>query len=175
MLEHWLQPVSTTQIQGFDSLNNEQLGRKITIFQPNTEGSDTALQNAHIAIIGIGHEDADAIRSAFYSLSGTFDKVNIIDLGNVRKQETSFLIPLFSELLQADIIPIIIGHSDVFALAQFQSYSGKKSAVSVAFIDEKIRFTPQIKTDSYSLHQILEDTHLFNCSIIGYQTHFDLP
>ena len=51
----------------------------------------------------------------------------------------------------------------------------KKSSVSVTFIDEKIRFTPQIKTDSYSLHQILEDTHLFNCSIIGYQTHFTPP
>lgn len=172
MLEHWLQPVSTSQIQGFDTLTDEQIGRKITIFNPDTEGADVALKKAQIGLVGIGTDDANAVRSAFYALAGTFDKVNIVDLGNVRKQETSFIIPLLSELLQADILPIIIGHSEVFTLAQYQAYRSKKNSVSIAVIDEKIRFTPQIKAESYSLHQILEDSHLFNLSVIGYQTHF---
>ena len=175
MLEHWLQPVSTAHIHGFDTLSDEQLGRTIHIFNANTEGGDISLKDAQIALVGIGTDDANAVRASFYALSNTFDKIKIVDLGNVRKQETSFIIPLLSELLQADIIPIIIGHSDVFTLAQFQSYRSKKSSVSVTLVDEKIRFTPQIKTDSYSLHQILEDSQLFNCSIIGYQTHFTPP
>ncbi len=175
MLEHWLQPVSTAHIQGFDALSDEQLGRTIHIFNANTEGGDISLKDAQIALVGIGTDDANAVRASFYALSNTFDKLKIVDLGNVRKQETSFIIPLLSELLQADIIPIIIGHSDVFTLAQFQAYRSKKSSVSMTLVDEKIRFTPQIKTDSYSLHQILEDSQLFNCSIIGYQTHFTPP
>lgn len=176
MLEHWLQPIQPAQIQGFDALTDEQIGRKIHFFQTSAEGEeDSILKKAQIALVGIGADDANAVRAAFYTLSNTFDKINIVDLGNVRKQETSFIIPLLSELLQADILPIIIGHSDIFTLAQYQAYQSKKNSVSVAIIDEKIRFTPKIQSDSYALHQILENEHLFNCSIIGYQTHFTTP
>ncbi len=186
MLEHWLQPVSTDKILGFDALDEEQLGRKITIYNPkksskkdsdntNTEGGIFDLKNTQIAIIGIGSEDADAVRTALYALSSPFNGLNIVDLGNVRKQETSFIIPLITELLQGGIVPILIGYSEVFTLAQYQAYQSKKGSVSVVLIDEKVRFTPKVKADSYFLHQILEDSHLFNCSIIGYQTHFTTP
>ena len=93
MLEHWLQPVSTAHIQGFDALTDEQVGRKITIFNPSNakgEGEDTSLKNAQIAIIGIGSEDADAVRSAFYALSGTFDKCEYCGFGQCPKTRDFF-------------------------------------------------------------------------------------
>jgi formiminoglutamase len=184
MLEHWLQPVLPHKIKGFDSLSKEQLGHQITFFSSKPTGtvqkiplgeSGMSLKNTHIALIGIGSEDADAVRSVLYALSFPFSGLNIVDLGNTRKEETSFIIPLIAELLQGGIVPILLGHSEIFTLAQYQAYQSKKGTVNLAMIDEKIRFTPQIKTDSFFLHQILEDAQLFNCSIIGYQTHFTPP
>ncbi len=178
MLEHWLQPVLPHKIKGFETLSKEQLGHQITIFSSkpaDTEGGDISLKNTHIALIGIGAEDADAVRTVLYTLSYPFSGLNIVDLGNIRKEETSFIIPLITELLQGGIVPILLGHSEIFTLAQYQAYQSKKGTVSLSMIDEKIRFTPQIKTDSFFLHQILEDAHLFNCSVIGYQTHFTPP
>lgn len=180
MLEHWLQPISTSKIEGFDLLNDEQLGRKINIHRlEKIETEEKAiipdLKKTQIALVGIGIEEANAVRSVLYSLSFSFPNLNIVDLGNVRKQETSFIIPLLAELMQGGILPIIIGHSEVFTLAQYQAYQSKKGSVNVAIIDEKIRFTPKIQAESYFLHQILEDSHLFNCSILGYQSHFTTP
>ena len=180
MLEHWLQPISTSKIEGFDLLNDEQLGRKINIYRlEKIETEEKAvipdLKKTQIALIGIGVDEANAVRAVLYSLSFSFPNLNIADLGNVRKQETSFIIPLLAELIQGGILPIIIGHSEVFTLAQYQAYQSKKGSVNVAIIDEKIRFTPKIQAESYFLHQILEDSHLFNCSILGYQSHFTTP
>lgn len=180
MLEHWLQPISTSKIEGFDLLNDEQLGRKINIYRlEKIETEEKAvipdLKKTQIALIGIGVDEANAVRAVLYSLSFSFPNLNIADLGNVRKQETSFIIPLLAELIQGGILPIIIGHSEVFTLAQYQAYQSKKGSVNVAIIDEKIRFTPKIQAESYFLHQILGDAHLFNCSILGYQSHFTTP
>lgn len=194
MLEHWLQPVDTHHIKDFDTLDEACLGHHIKLFVPpktdsNSEGSGknqsdntsrynqsiSSLKNTHIALLGIGKEGADAVRSVLYALSFPFPELEIVDLGNIRKEETSFIIPLISELLQGGIVPIIIGHSDIFTLAQYQAYQSKKGTICISIIDEKIRFTPKIKTSSYFLHQILEDNQLFSCSIIGYQTHFTPP
>ena len=180
MLEHWLQPISTSKIEGFDLLNDEQLGRKINIYRlEKIETGEKAvvpdLKKTQIALVGIGVDEANAVRSVLYNLSFLFQNLNIADLGNVRKQEMSFIIPLLAELIQGGILPIIIGHSEVFTLAQYQAYQSKKGSVNVAIIDEKIRFTPKIQAESYFLHQILEDAHLFNCSVVGYQSHFTTP
>jgi formiminoglutamase len=183
MLDHWLQPINLSKIDHFEALDEECLGRKITLhtvppLRDEAEGIKGAfpnLEKTQIALIGIGNEDSDAVRAQLYALSFPFKKLNIADLGNVRKQETSFITPLLAELIQGNILPIIIGHSEIFTLSQYQAYQNRKAPVSVGIVDEKIRFTPKVKADSFFLHQILEDKHLFNCSIMGYQTHFAAP
>jgi formiminoglutamase len=172
MLEHWLSPISTNKIPHFDTLHEECFGNKMLL---HTEGGIPDIKKTQIALIGIGTEDANAVRSVLYGLSFPFLGLQVADLGNVRKQETSFIIPLLTELLQGDIVPILIGHSEIFTLAQYQAYQSKKGAVNLTVIDEKIRFTPKVTTENYFLHQILEDSHLFNCSIVGYQAHFTPP
>ena len=172
MLEHWLTPVSTNKIPHFDTLNDECFGKKMAL---HIEGGIPDIKKTQIALIGIGAEDANAVRSVLYGLSFPFSGLSVADLGNVRKQETSFIIPLLTELLQGDIVPILIGHSEIFTLAQYQAYQSKKGAVNLTIVDERIRFTPKVTTDNYFLHQILEDSHLFNCSIVGYQSHFTPP
>ena len=172
MLEHWLQPVQTKNIEGFDALENGQFGRKITIY---TEGSLVDLTTLQVAIIGIGTEDADAVRAFLYRLSYPFEQIVVGDLGNFRKLENSFIVPLLAELLASGIVPIIIGYVEDFTLPQFQAFRNARKAVNLALIDEKIRHAATLKAENYFLHQILDDPHLFNCAVIGLQTHFTDP
>ena len=172
MLNNWLQPINLSKIENYPALDEACFGKKMLL---HTEGVFPSLEKTHIAIVGIGTEDADSVRSQLYTLSFPFKKTNVVDLGNIRKQEISFIAPLLAELIQGGILPIIIGHSEIFTLAQYQAYLNRKAPVSVGIVDEKIRFTPNIKADSFFLHQILEDKHLFHCSIMGFQTHFVNP
>jgi formiminoglutamase len=171
MLDHWLQPVKTDKIEGFNELENWQLGRKIAL---HTEGVMPNLKKTHIAIIGIG-DDVDAVRTALYRLSYAFEGIDCADLGNVRKEETSFIIPLLAELLAGGIVPIVIGHSDVFTLAQYQAYQNRRGSINIGLVDERIRFTPKVKTDNFYLNYILDDPQLFGCSVVAYQTHYADP
>jgi formiminoglutamase len=173
MLENWLSPINLKDIELFDQLSDGQVGRSIRIFN-TTDKNIPDLKNVQIGIIGIGSEDANAVRSSLYALSFSFQALKIADLGNVRKSVSSFLIPLISELLNGGICPVIIGRSESFTLAQFQAYHGIKHPVNIAFIDERIRYAPKINADNYTLHQILgfKNNHLFHCSFIGYQTHY---
>ena len=172
MLEHWLQPVQTKHLQGFDALEEGQFGRKIKIY---TEGSPVDLTTLQIAIIGIGTEDADAVRSFLYRLSYPFDQLVVGDLGNFRKEENSFIVPLLAELLASGIVPILIGYAEDFTLPQFQAFRNARKAVNLVLIDEKIRHARTLKAENYFLHQILDDPHLFNCGVIGLQSHFTDP
>ena len=172
MLEHWLQTIKTADIEGFDKLESWQFGRKIALY---TEGSNLDLKTTQVAIVGIG-DDADDVRAQLYRLSCPFSAtVAVADLGNLRKQEMSFIIPFLSELLQGGIVPIVIGYVEDFTLAQFQAFHQKKNSVSLTLIDERIRYAPQVKTDNYFLHQIMSSSHLFNLSVVGYQAHFSDP
>jgi formiminoglutamase len=168
MLEHWLQPTTTP----LDGLTKEQLGRKITHY---TEGGIPNLKTTQIALIGIGSEDADAVRTELYRLSCPFEHLEIVDLGNLRKHETSFITPLLAELQAGGITPVIIGFAEDFTLPQFQAFIAPRRTVSIAIVDERIRFSPKIKAENYYLHHILEDTHLFNCALLGFQAHFVPP
>jgi formiminoglutamase len=172
MLEHWLQPVQTKNVEGFDKLEDWQFGRKIKLY---TEGSPVDLKTLQVALIGIGAEDADAVRTSLYRLSHPFGQVVVADLGNFRKVETSFIVPLLAELLASGIVPILIGYVEDFTLPQFQAFRNARKAVNLALIDEKIRHAPTLKAENYFLHTILDDPHLFNCAVIGLQTHFTDP
>ena len=172
MLQHWLQPIEIDKIKGFSTLDKTHFGRKIAL---HTEGVLPDLSTVQIAILGIGDADTNAVRSCLYGLSCPFSLISIADLGDLRKHETSFIVPLLAELLAGGIVPIIIGYSEDFSLAQFQAFRNARKAVNMALIDEKIRYSSTIKAENYFLHQILDDVHLFNCAVIGYQSHFTDP
>jgi formiminoglutamase len=176
MLENWLLPIDTENLK-LDQKTPEafQFGQKIIQYTggeafPNLKG-------VRIAIIGLGAEDADAVRRALYPLMFPFDRLAIADLGNVRKQEVSFVVPLIRELVESGICPIIIGFSETYTLAQFQAYQDGKNHVNLNIVDHKIRFTPRIQSDNYFLHHILgnRSSHLFGCAAIGFQSHLTPP
>ena len=138
MLENWLRPISPNLAADLD-LDKSRLGSKIQRFEDELPN----LKNTQIALVGIGEEEANAVRRALYPLSFPFGKLKIADLGNVRKDEHSFLIPLLRELLEGRICPVVVGHAGKFVQAQFEAHHSLQSSVSLAVVDEKIAFHPR--------------------------------
>lgn len=169
MLNHWLKPLSPTVLNDLEAWH---FGKKIVL---HTEGVVPDLKTTQLALIGINSEEADAVRTILYSLSFPFHNLKIADLGNVRKQDASFIIPLLTELLQGGIVPVIIGQSADLILPQFQAFHAKKNSVNLAIIDEKIRFSPSPMPENQFFQTLLEDNHLFNMSLIGFQSHYTDP
>lgn len=169
MLEHWLKPVSPEKIQTYQSENSKNIGEKIHFWQ-NDE--TTNFEKISLAIIGIG-EGVDNIRRTFYALSDTFGGLTFADLGNVRKEDISFIAPLINELIQSGIVPILIGTGTNSTLAQFNSYKMKKNAITVAVVDEKINLPNSENADKTQWENLLTDAKLFNAGIIGLQMHYN--
>jgi len=170
MIHNWFTPIDTKTLSNFSKLKNNTFGKQITIHKD----SNLDLTNTHIAIIGIGQKDANAIREILYASSFSFKKLNIIDLGNARKEEDTFLIPILKELMMSNIFPIIIGRSNDYAYSQYHSYQYKKQLVNMVVVDEKINYNnPRNKVQTY-LNKIIDSrrSHLFNLSTLGHQSHF---
>ena len=170
MIHNWFTPISTKEIKCYSKLKNHQFGKKIILHKD----SSIDLSNTHIAIIGVGKKEANAVREMLYSTSFPFKKLNVVDLGNARKTEGTFLTPILKELLISKIFPIIIGKFDEYSFAQYHAYQFKKELINMIIVDEKINYNnPRSKTQTY-LNKIIDSrsSHLFNLSVLGYQTHF---
>jgi formiminoglutamase len=173
MLEHWLEPIAKQELKNLSSISPIALGNRIRIHEESAGIPD--LRTAQIVLIGIGSQDMNAVRQALYALAFPFTSLDIVDLGNVRKQEVAFMVPLLNELLQGGILPVLIGFSEIFTLAQFQAYRFQKKLINLVVIDEKIRLNLHPNLPTEVLDSILPDDMLYNCSVIGYQTHFAEP
>lgn len=176
MLANWLQPVGTEVLDTTTSLASFQFGQKIAIYEEEIP----SLKAANLAIVGIDAEVSDLIRKELYKLSYPFKNSNIVDLGNLRKVNTDVLVPVISELLQANIFPILIGRDQRFTLSQYQAYQSLEQLVNLVLIDKAadLLITRKRKIDDrYFLNQILkkQETYLFNLGLIGYQSHYVDP
>jgi len=171
MLENWLSPNIFEEIDEVQNLSKEQFGRNIAIHLnelPNLEKVD-------IAIIGISKKDADNVRKTLYTLDYPYYGLRVADLGNIRNEDTSFIIPVIKELLQSNIVPIIIGRNINSSFAQFQAYNSLKRSTNVVYVDEKIRYDYiNTNSDSAYLNKIInaKGSNLFNLGVIGFQSHF---
>lgn len=174
MLQNWLSPIpSPTGSEQSDlQYESSQFGSKIKFFQKKFP----KLKNVDIAIIGVGAEQANAVREKLYKLSYPFSKLKIADLGNVRNEQISFLIPIITELLDSNILPILIGHQENLTLAQFKAHKNRQQLVNLAIVDEQVRCDPNEKPTSefYYLNDLLrvKAPSLFHLDIIGCQSHF---
>ncbi|MFT4665739.1 MAG: formiminoglutamase [Polaribacter sp.] len=173
MLQNWLSPISlsTSKLKG-ENVRKQEFGNKIQTFEKRFP----KLKNTQIAIIGIGDEQANQVREELYKLSFPFKKLKIADIGNVRNEQISFLIPIITELLDSGIFPILIGNKENGTLAQFKAHKNRQQLVNLAIVDEQVRCDPDEKPTSefYFLNDLLRVKHpsLFHLDIIACQSHF---
>lgn len=170
MFQNWLHPLEQPE----ENLKAYQLGRNIGLYT----GELPSLKQARLAIIGIGDRDADAIREELYQLSFPFKGLEAADLGNVRKKDISFIIPIIRELLDGQVFPVILGNHPQQALAQYKAFQVLQKLVSLAVVDERIRYSLDNEDKQASfLREILDSKHasLFHLSFIGCQAHYTEP
>jgi formiminoglutamase len=171
MLDHWLAP---TTIATDDYPSYSWAGQ----LQPTPDALSQVPKRA-CALIGIHKESADLLRQTLYGMSWTSDGLKLYDLGNVRKNNADFLIPLLKELLESSILPILIGSVPTFVYAQFQALLQIRDHISLATVDERVGFRldkRHASADDYLqkiVHQRRES--LFQLNLIGLQTHFVDP
>lgn len=165
MLENWLKAGKITDSE----MPDWQLGQNIEVF----DGEFPDLKEIKVALIGTG-KAIDIVRKYLYELAFPFSKFPIADIGNLRKANDEFLLPVIRELLDNDIIPIIISNQALQYSAQFKAYQNKRKRVDVAIIDEG---TPLHNEDLNYLSTIRKSKvpRLSNLGLIGYQTHLTPP
>ncbi len=168
MFENWLKPL--------DEENLPKQNRSETSFGNyllrNQEGLEN-LKQIKLAILGIGEIEANLVRGELYKMSFPFAETKIADLGNFRREESTFVLPVIKDLLDGGICPIIIGKHDRLVVAQFEAHQSVFSSVGTCSIDEKLAYHPeQNELEGYFQNPIVQSKHLFHLSSIGCQTHF---
>ncbi len=149
------------------------------------------LNNIDMAIIGVvdgramatenGVKDApDHIRKQLYELKKGKPSYRIADLGNLRNghdldETKARLSELLSSLYEKGILPIVIGGTHDFDIAQYQAYELTEKLVSVLNVDARIDMSDDseaVPTDKH-IHEILmhEPNFLFDYIHLGYQSY----
>ncbi len=173
MLDNWLRPVppelwTTTELADF------QFGKKIRWHAQELPDLSTAA----IALLGIGDEAANAVRQALYRLSFPFNNLQIVDLGNARKTDATFLAPLLKELLDGNILPLVIGAAPHHLTVQYKAFQSIQSHVNLTVIDKQIALCESEREHSaFYLNDIVlhARTRLFHLSMVGCQAHYTSP
>ncbi|MEM9917648.1 MAG: arginase family protein [Bacteroidota bacterium] len=170
MLDNWLSPLKRRQFSNFEHLSDHQLGKRISIYTDELPD----LSKVKIALLGIGTKSANAVRKSLYTLTHSFGKLEIADLGNARKQDTSFLIPVLSELLVSGIFPIIIGDHPGQTLAQHLAYQSKQQLTNLVLVDEAVPLAAPTDEHPALMDNILDSRKpkIFNLAVLAYQSHF---
>ncbi|MEM1326131.1 MAG: hypothetical protein AAGI23_09270 [Bacteroidota bacterium] len=114
MLENWLKGVPFKN----EDFKSHQLGHSIRFHNERLPD----LQRVKVVLIGTDDMEANAARQALYQLADHFPRTTIADLGNIRKKEVSFLIPVLKELITKKRSIILLGKSLDWRKAQQQAH-----------------------------------------------------
>ena len=174
MHQNWVKPtnVITKKTENWETFS---LGHSVNFFQ---KGSPLDMKDAMVAIIGIGAAEADHIRWHLYRMSNHFDGLPIVDLGNFKKKDIAFIIPLLKELVEANIIPVILGDDIRYFKAQYRSFKFLKEAINVTIVDKSVKISPAEATEfPYYLDDVFYQFHenIFHLDILGHQMHYSSP
>lgn len=139
-------------------------------------------KNIDIALVGINFGgEADNIRKTLFSLHKSSVNYRILDLGNLRLNddiEENYL--KISEvcrgLMQENVLPILIGAANDYALGQYFAYQDLEKMIYVLNVDSKldIREESSYAADKYVSKLLLhQPNYLFSLGLLGYQTYLN--
>lgn len=185
----------------FEKIDAEKLGFTINeeksrlgdyITQLNPEDAEDKLAFADIALIGVNEDRRavnnegcglapDQVRKYLYNLYPVNTKLNIVDLGNIRKGEqvsdTYFALKAsVAELVKADVIPLIIGGSQDLTYPIYLAFESIGRIINLVSVDPKFdqgKGDEEPDSQSYLSSIILRNPNfMFNFTNIGYQSYF---
>lgn len=170
MFQNWLQPLPPLG----ERISTDQFGAKVQRFERELP----RLGAPAIALLGLNAGDAEPVRAALYELSFPFEGLQIVDLGNARRAESLFLIPLIKELLESKVTPVLIGQQPAQALAQYKAYQELQRLINLIVVDERIAYHhTEGDLEQHYLKELIDSprSELFHLSFIGSQAHYIAP
>jgi len=110
MLQNWLSPLNTK----FEKSN---------FFDARfeTESDFPELLNAKVAFVVVDKDFGDKIRIDLNRFKNHFSDLSIVDIGDVRKKNSEFILQIIVELIDSGIVPVIIG-AEVELCLKVQAY-----------------------------------------------------
>ncbi len=193
-LENYLEPLSPDDLEFFArSADKNRIGSRLHIHTAEKGLPD--LDNVRIAVIGVPEERnaydnvgcsmaPDEIRKQFYQLFRMPDMPETADLGNLRvgrECEDTYhaLADLLGQLLDAGIVPVILGGSQDLTYANYLAYEQRQKVVNITAIDPCFDIGAKLSEQESNafFHKIIlrQPSYLFNYSNIGYQSYFVSP
>ena len=169
MLENWLRPLSG-ELKAFrDQLPEHSFGKRIRFFGEDTD----EITAGSLVLLGVREPASELVRKELYALGPPAEGIDLIDLGDARKEDPEFLIPLLQELLESKVCTLLISTHPRYLQAQFQAQQNLQRPVSLAVIDERIAVSGR----SGYLSELLKKPHpdLFHFSLLGFQGHLSSP
>lgn len=119
----------------------------------------------------------DFIRKALYRLKVQHNGMKLADIGNIDAGESAedteaAINEVVSVMLEAGVIPVILGGSMGLSYSIYSALTKYRDNIDISFI------SPYLQLDEGSLIDRIcafEPNHLFNMSVIGYQSHYTDP
>lgn len=100
MLSHWFTPLDSTLAS---------LANNYCHLTHEDEKDFPVLANSELAIIGYEPDFSDGIRNILYNFHNHFEAIKIADIGNIKSQDSEFILPAIKEIIEGGVIPIILG------------------------------------------------------------------
>lgn len=189
----FLEPVSLNEITGDRTATDGQYGRLVRVHTADTSAEELNWTEADIIIVGVNEErgkgivaenhHTEAIRRRLYQLYCWHDKIQLADLGNVKRGQTlqdtySALTAVLDECYNHGKPVIVLGGSHDLTLAQYGVFSKNTEPVEVSCIDAVIDLGMEspFKNDNF-LMQLLtaEPNYTRHYNHIGFQSYFVHP
>ncbi len=188
--EIYLHPIELPEYNQDGNYEKRRFGDYISSY--TQEGNFPEIYQADLAILGIEESRnsldnkacstaPDEVRKHLYSLFSFSNKINIVDVGNIKEgasiNDTYYAARnVIAELLDNDIVPIIIGGSQDLTYANYMAYEKQGKIINLTTIDSSFdlgnaeeSFNSKSHISKIILHQ---PNYLFNLTNIGYQSYF---
>ncbi len=186
----YLEPVNLDLLSKDEGYRDTQLGKHIRSYEkslPDITEADMILIGAGESRGGgyalNGHQAANAVRAALYSLYYWHSQVSIVDLGNVKLGQTiqdsyAALRTVISELLLQHKKIVIMGGSHDLSLPQYHAYTSIPTLVNAVVVDAKIDLDLEARLPAdHFLEELFTGlpNHLNHYAHIGFQSYFMHP
>ncbi len=191
MIFDYLIPVSEKVIDVLSNYQDLRFGTSINIHTDKNVPEIT--KDVSIVIIGVQEDrcalnnegtgdDFTIIREELYKLYLGNWHLNIVDLGNIAKgnssKDTHFALQeVVRYLVKKNIIPLVIGGSQALTYSVYRAYDDLEQTVNLVSVDNKFdlgQLDSELNSRSFLSKIVMEEpNNLFNYSNIGYQTFFN--
>ncbi len=165
MLDHWFRPFSNEK----RNFKSHLFGNKLLFFDKLSEEV-----SSKIAIVGVDAEEADTVRKYLYQYGNNTPNHFVTDFGNIKKNSIDFLIAALTEIMAANMIPVLIGAKEKDIIGQFGAYHGRVVLPVATVVDAQLRYGLEKDNQGYLNHILTrsnQEKGLLHLSALANQAH----